>query len=328
MNIDSFSYLVFSGGGPNGLLHIGALQFLELYLHIHKRQSIIRHFTGFAGTSIGALVALLVLSGLTSSQIICNIKTALPEMLSPDSSLFEFTETRAFHGNAKLFNYVRANLKSRFGDDGITFAQLFLLTKKSLHVCACDLQTARIHTFDHVNSPDVKVDLAIVASMAIPFVFPPIDIDGILYVDGGCQSNLPLHIFPVEQTLALWIIDKARPVSKTDIINHFPVFGKQFISLFFNTHDALLETLFLPRYKNNLVILKPFTRGFMICPIADITKPLAQGFHAMFEHLCAFEKNKSSFVQVLVLFIQYIRHYLICVLLARELVHRMPIKLE
>lgn len=33
----------------------------------------------------------------------------------------------------------------------------------------------------------------LMASSAIPLVFPPVDIDGVLYVDGGLRQNAPLH---------------------------------------------------------------------------------------------------------------------------------------
>jgi NTE family protein len=39
---------------------------------------------------------------------------------------------------------------------------------------------------------DVKVVDAVLASMAVPAVFPPREIDGKLYVDGYLSSNLPL----------------------------------------------------------------------------------------------------------------------------------------
>ncbi len=42
--------------------------------------------------------------------------------------------------------------------------------------------------------PGVNVHEAVLASMSIPGVFPPVEIDGEQYFDGGCRKNLPLPL--------------------------------------------------------------------------------------------------------------------------------------
>ena len=56
-----------------------------------------------------------------------------------------------------------------------------------LHICATNLSTGAEHWFD--EGPLMR---AILASTALPAIFPPISIDGDLYVDGGVANNAPI----------------------------------------------------------------------------------------------------------------------------------------
>lgn len=56
-----------------------------------------------------------------------------------------------------------------------------------LHICATNLSTGGEHWFS--EGPLMR---AILASTALPAIFPPISIDGQLYVDGGVVNNAPL----------------------------------------------------------------------------------------------------------------------------------------
>ena len=77
--LGEYQYLILSGGGTNGILQLGALQFIE---HCLKPASLQAHFKGFAGTSIGALLAFSLACGLTTSEILAGIVPALPSLLS------------------------------------------------------------------------------------------------------------------------------------------------------------------------------------------------------------------------------------------------------
>jgi len=62
---------------------------------------------------------------------------------------------------------------------------------KELGIQATNYQNGNLVLFDRHN--DVKVVDALLASMAVPALFPPHEIDGSLYVDGYLSSNLPLE---------------------------------------------------------------------------------------------------------------------------------------
>jgi hypothetical protein len=295
----SLDYLVFSGGGPNGLLHLGALKFLDLFLHITKQESVFYHFKGFAGTSVGALLALMCVCGFKSDGMIEKIKDVLPELLNLNYSLFGFDQTHGLRDNAPLFQFVRSLLNFK----PVTFESLYALTKKDFYVCTCDFQNCSIKIFDHKSSPKVNVALAVMASMSIPFVFPPIEIEGRLYVDGGCQLNLLVNVFPMDKTLSLWIREPSFECNKQELMSHFTTFSKQVIKTFFYAHDAVISSLYLPHWEAHFAILPAFTNGFFLQPIANIHEPIKAGSNSLANHFVKFstgqERTSACFVGII-----------------------------
>ena len=75
----------------------------------------------------------------------------------------------------------------RRGDGKVCFGEL----KTPLTVIAQDVQTRKLITFSKVATPDESVALAVAASMAIPFIFRPVSIDGMKLIDGGAVSSYP-----------------------------------------------------------------------------------------------------------------------------------------
>lgn len=67
-----------------------------------------------------------------------------------------------------------------------------------LKIVAANVRTGEMTLFDAVNSPNVAVADAVVASAAIPFIFEPVEINREEYCDGGLVSNLPAWSFDPE----------------------------------------------------------------------------------------------------------------------------------
>ena len=126
------------------------------------------------GLSGGGLVALLYASGLSPQAIRDYIaNTSLLEVWELDPT------RRALFGEAKI----RARLRQAVG--GKTFADLRIPTT----VIAVDLNTNREI---HLNSG--LVEDAMLATMAIPGLFPPVSRDGMTLADGGTLNQLPVDV--------------------------------------------------------------------------------------------------------------------------------------
>lgn len=194
-------YFIFSGGGIRGLAFVGALDVLHrLYRSLGR--DLLRDIKGAAGTSIGALVALLCVCGHEPAEMVRHLTcNGLTDIISN-------MEVMRFHENYGLINgnflqeWVSRILDQRFGSADITMADLFLRTGKTLKVVTTDLAHNKRLVFDPVSSPHMLVRVAIAGSMTVPLLFPPVLIADHMIVDGGVYDNFPIDVFPRRGTMA------------------------------------------------------------------------------------------------------------------------------
>ena len=88
-----------------------------------------------------------------------------------------------------------------------------------LVVISTDLTSQSIKVFSKEKTPRVSVADAVAASISIPFIFKPFNLDGVELVDGGLLSNFPA-----------WVFDDERQ-AQDDFV---PTFG-------FKLHKAVIE---------------------------------------------------------------------------------------
>jgi len=191
--------LVLGGGGALGMAHVGVLKVME-------EQHIPVDYIG--GTSMGAIIAGLYASGMSADEIeqlllsvdwwdVLKDQTPRREVYfrrkSDDGRYFGGIEFGVHRGrlvgrrgaaSGQKFNNLMstATLRSagihRFDDLPIPFRAV-----------ATDLQSGTAYVMDHGDLP-----LAMRASMAVPGVFTPVEIDGHTLVDGGIVNNLPVEV--------------------------------------------------------------------------------------------------------------------------------------
>lgn len=191
--------LALSGGGARGAAHIGVLKVLE-------EQKIPIDF--IAGTSMGAIVGGLYASGMSPAdleEMIEHIDWAAAfadEIPRRDKSFRRKRDDDLYLVKNKP-GLSRAGL--RFPPGLLDGQRIDLLLRRSA------LPVVRIRDFDELPIPfravatdlatgdvvvkgDGDLALAIRASMSIPVVFAPREIDGRLLADGGVSSNLPIEV--------------------------------------------------------------------------------------------------------------------------------------
>ncbi|HDP81346.1 MAG TPA: hypothetical protein ENN21_10945 [Spirochaetes bacterium] len=187
--------LVLSGGGAKGIAHVGVIKVLE--------EAGIR-VDYIAGTSMGGIVGALYAIGYDAatleklaltmdwqdmlSDTISHRDMSLQEKIHDGRYAFSFplrggriSLPRGFTSGQKLMKELtRLTLPVHDTRDFSRFAVPFLCV-------ATDIETGRAKIFNRGYLPD-----ALRASMAIPSVFTPVEIDGRLYVDGGVVLNFPV----------------------------------------------------------------------------------------------------------------------------------------
>ncbi|MCU9532227.1 patatin-like phospholipase family protein [Pseudomonas mosselii] len=192
--------LVLSGGAARGLAHIGVLKALE-------EQGV--RIDAIAGTSMGAVVGGLYASGYSIAELE-NLATTLDwqQALSDapprkDVPFRRKQDDRDFLVKQKL----------SFRDDGSLGLPLGVIQGQNLALLLESklAHTADIRDFDKLPIPfrAVATDITsgekvifrrghlpqvIRASMSIPAVFAPVELDGRLLVDGGMTDNIPVDV--------------------------------------------------------------------------------------------------------------------------------------
>ena len=165
------------GGGVKGLAHVGAWRaVLEAGVQV----------TEVIGTSIGALVGACIAAGLEYDRLV-----TLAHGLQK-------TDIVVLNRWALLFNGIRQSSVFR----GDTFEEYivsvlpvtgFAELKLPLSINAVDLETGNEVWFGVGGRTDVTLAQAVYASCALPVFYPPAQLGGRHYVDGGVLNGLPIR---------------------------------------------------------------------------------------------------------------------------------------
>jgi len=157
--------LALGGGGARGAAHIGVIMELE---RLGIRPNLI------TGTSIGGLVGALYASGLTCDDLTdCFKHINIGSMYSFAGSSPSLTGV----------NKIEQLLESFIGRP--TFAELGI----PLAVVTSDLVGRKEVILDEGD-----VLTAVLATIAIPILFPPVEREGMVLTDGGILNNTPFNI--------------------------------------------------------------------------------------------------------------------------------------
>ncbi|MBC3422288.1 MULTISPECIES: patatin-like phospholipase family protein [unclassified Pseudomonas] len=192
--------LVLSGGAARGLAHIGVLKALE-------EQGV--RIDAIAGTSMGAVVGGLYASGYSIEELEHLARTLDWQQALSDAPPRKDVPFRRKQDDRDFL----VKQKLSFRDDGSLGLPLGVIQGQNLSLLLESklAHTADIRDFDKLPIPfrAVATDIAsgekvvfrrghlpqvVRASMSIPAVFAPVELDGRLLVDGGMVDNIPLDV--------------------------------------------------------------------------------------------------------------------------------------
>lgn len=242
--------LVLSGGAARGLAHIGVLKALE-------EQGV--RIDAIAGTSMGAVIGGLYASGYTVAELEQLARTLdWRQVLSddpprPDVPFRRKQDDRDFLVKRKL----------SFRDDGSLGLPLGVIQGQNL---ALLLERLLVHVsdtrdFDRLPIPfravatDIANDQKVVfrsghlpqairASMSIPAVFAPVEIEGRLLVDGGMVDNIPMDVARDMGVDRLIVVDIGTPLMPRDeLLTVVDVLNQSITMMTRRNSEAQLATL-------------------------------------------------------------------------------------
>jgi NTE family protein len=257
--------LVLSGGGARGFAHIGILRVLEA-----MRVPI----DCIAGTSMGALVGGSYAAGVSPEEMESRLgRIDWTDLLRDDPGRLE----KPYRQRADDFNSLwPLELGVRGGKvqlpagatsfykfelflrdmislgGGVTVAQFDELTVP-FRALATNLETGEAKVFDRGDLPRIMR-----ASMSVPGLFTPVDIDGQLYVDGGLTRNLPVNVARRTCADVVIAVNLGTPLMTREQLTSVVAIAEQSINLMteLNVKQSLASL------KDTDVLISPDLTGF------------------------------------------------------------------
>ncbi|MBU3847467.1 MAG: patatin-like phospholipase family protein [Candidatus Acinetobacter avistercoris] len=157
--------LVLGSGGARGYAHIGVIEVLE-------QRGIKPDF--IVGTSAGSIVGSIYASGKSAAQL---------KQIALDLQVNDVRDIniglQGFFDGKKVENYVNTNVNN------LPLEQLAI----PMFVVATELKQGNKVVFNKGSTGQ-----AVRASISIPSMFIPVNIDGVEYVDGGLVSPVPVNV--------------------------------------------------------------------------------------------------------------------------------------
>ena len=188
-------HLFLGGGGYKTLGFLGALQTLGWY-----------SFKSISGVSAGAILALHLTLGYTMPEI-CTSMSEHELWLFDVVSLGRMRYGRAPICRDDLREMAEKLLTCRGLPSRTTLRQLSQWRGVCFGAVAFCLDTCQLEYFEASTHPDICVADAVAASMAIPLIVSPVEIEvkGVMreYCDAGLVTSAPLAFFDAADTVAL-----------------------------------------------------------------------------------------------------------------------------
>jgi NTE family protein len=203
--------LVLGGGGVAGIAwHLGVIvELLDKGVDIDRADLVV-------GTSAGSVAGSVLRFGQAAAVLAAQVTSEMPELSAADAAQAADPEAAAASGapgidmatfRDRLVEAISGatgeqDARARLGAAAIEFGSsasgslvgtmeeqfppAYGWPAAPLGVCVVDAESGEFRVFD--SSDGVPLSQAVAASCSVPLVFPPVEIDGRSYVDGGARS--------------------------------------------------------------------------------------------------------------------------------------------
>lgn len=274
--------LVLSGGAARGLAHIGVIKALE-------EQGV--RIDAIAGTSMGAVIGGLYASGYSVSEL---EEVALTmdwrEVLSDDPPRTDVPFRRKQDDRDFLIKQ-----RLSFRDDGSLGLPLGVIQGQNLALLLERLlvRSSDVRDFDRLPIPfravatDIANDEKVVfrsghlpqvirASMSIPAVFAPVELDGRLLVDGGMVDNIPVDVAREMGVDRVIVVDIGTPLKpRKELLTVVDVLNQSTTMMTRRNSEQQLATL-----RDSDVLVQPNMTGFEVTDFARSEELIEAGYQA------------------------------------------------
>ncbi len=285
--------LVLSGGGAKGLAHIGALKVIE-------EAGVRIDYIG--GTSMGAIVGALYASGYTAKELdsifrSVDFDTFIQDVLPRDVKTFYEREDAEKYAVTLPFDKFKIDLPKGLSKGQNFFNQFSRYTSHVNDIRDFDklpipffCMATNIETGEQILLDKGYLPEAVAASGALPSVFSPVEVDGILMTDGGVANNYPVKEIRAKGAEIIIGIDVQDSLMLRDQLNSVTNIMLQISN--FRTYNAMKD-----KVSETDVYIKPSIMDFSVISFDKADKIIAAGedaARANFENLKEITQRQKS----------------------------------
>lgn len=186
----TIKHLVISGGGPIGIMYLGAIEYLhdEGFFKMEEIESIY-------ATSIGTMIAVFI-------SLNYDWETLNKYVIErPWNDVFKISAKQIMdaYTNKGIFDIkpiektFKPLLEAKDLSLSITLKEFHEYVKKDLYFYAFDLNSYSTIEISHKNYPDLLLVKAIYMSCTIPGIFIPTFLNNMCIIDGAPLANFPIN---------------------------------------------------------------------------------------------------------------------------------------
>ena len=197
--------VIFSGGGFKGWAYIGSIRALNEEIPFKQIEQVI-------GVSVGAIFGILYVLKIDYTSLL-NYLFNLDLKRYYDIDLDAFLTNQSLLHGKKFKEIILTLMKQDF-----TFKEVYNKTGIKFTTCAFNITSCNLEYFNHISNPDLKIIDAIMASCALPVLFPAYKINDNFYYDGGICNNCPCNLVDPKISIAFNIASDYKP-SKYKILD-------------------------------------------------------------------------------------------------------------
>jgi len=178
-------FAIFGGGGIRGLAYCGAYKALiESNIEL----------TGSAGSSIGAVFASLLSVGYNYEEIYQILADVSFDMFIDIN--VDFKKELAISKGKIFLDWIKDKIEKKFYGENYKKGEMppvkFEDIKSKLVIYSVDLTNLKFKEFSNQKTPDFEIARAVRASVSMPGLFTPMELDNSLIVDGDLLKSTPL----------------------------------------------------------------------------------------------------------------------------------------
>ncbi len=278
--------LVLSGGGAKGLAHIGALKVIE-------DAGVRIDYIG--GTSMGAIVGALYASGYRAKELDSIFRSVdfdafIQDQLPRDAKTFYEREDSEKYAVTLPFDNFKIGLPKGLSKGQNFYNQFSRFTAHVNDINDFDklpipffCMSTNIETGEQVLFDKGYLPEAVAASGALPSIFSPVDVNGILMTDGGVSNNYPVKEIKEKGAEIVIGIDVQDTLLPRDQLNSVTNILLQISN--FRTIKAMED-----KVSDTEVYIKPDIMDFSVMSFDKADKIIASGKKAAFSN---YEKLKE-----------------------------------